>query len=183
MLAGALLLAGCATGGDPGAAPTGMLTPSSSPSALPEGPGAPTPSATTGEPTYYAFDGSWERFRVTGVFCTEDDASFIGSPQGVTEDFQDPGFSFFRNGTVYVSGTKDSMPGSFLGFGGEGHWDFLIGLDGRPAGIYGTIAAGYRTGGVGPGSGHEFSADLDIDVTPRYDDEFSEYCEATAARG
>ena len=163
----ALLLAGCTTGGLP-VAPSPTETATAFPE--PSGTASPTPTATAGEPRYYTFDGSWERFRVAGYFCTEGDEVFIGSPQGVTGEFQDPGFSFFRNGTVFVSGSRESGLGTFQGFGGEGTWDFLIALDGRPVAIYGSIDAGYRIEGTGPGSAVEFSADLDIDVTPGYDD-------------
>lgn len=111
-----------------------------------------------------------------GIFCTMKDESFIGSPQDIFAEFQDPGFAFFRDGTVAVSGTKATVPESIKGFGGVGTWDFVIDLDGRPVAIGGHIDAGYRIKGVGPGSAREFSADLDIDVTPGYDPELAEYC-------
>ena len=179
LVTGALVLAGCATGG---ASPEPL--PSSSPSSLPEGIGVPTaPPTATADPVYYTFDGSWERHRVRGVFCTEDDAVFYGSPQDVMAEFRDPGFVFYRDGSIIVSGADESMPEAYIGFSGQGTWDFLIGLDGEPTAIHGTIEAEYATGVAGPGGVHTFTADLDIDVTPHYDDEFAEYCEIIAAGG
>lgn len=125
-----------------------------------------------GPPEYYDYSGSWERFPVSGFFCSMDDPFFSH-----LEPSADPYFSFNSDGTVLMFATEALFPEGYLGLGGQGTWEFVIGVDGRPTAIQGTIDAEYRRTDLYPPTNATITDSFDLEVTPGgHDPGKIEYC-------